>query len=173
MALITPWTPHPNFISPAHSVPSTLACHVAWTLPPVHQLFPQLGRYCPHISIELPLTTLNLTLVLPFPLLQNSTFLILHSLILPCSSTWRYSPPDTICPSVGVVLFFLLESKLWYNPWQTAQWQAHGFPSKCLLSFVGLYISIIKWDLDQNKETWTLVLHQSCPIDIKQFLSLL
>ena len=165
MAPVSPQAPCPNFTFPAHSVPSAWACHVPRTLPPLHQLCPQPGRYCPHRSLQLSLVSLHVTLALPSPLLQNSTSTTLHSLILPvllCDNI----PPDTICPSVGEASSLLLESKLWHHPQQMPQWQAHGVLNKCLLSLVGLFFSVIQWDLDWNKKTWTLVLHQSWPLTL-------
>lgn len=92
MAPVTPQAPCPNFTFPAHSVPSSWTCHVPRTLPPLYQLCPQPGRYCPHRSIQLSLVSLNVTLALPSPLLQSSTSMTLHSLVLPCSSTWQHPP---------------------------------------------------------------------------------
>ena len=50
------------------------------------------GRYSPHRSACLALTSLNVTVSLPSSLLQNNTPITRHSLLLPCSSPWQHSP---------------------------------------------------------------------------------
>lgn len=85
-----------------------------------------------------------------------------------CSSTGQCVLPDTISPFLCVVSSVPLERELQHHFQHEAQWQADGVTNKCPLTLVGPFISETKWEPDQKKESWTLILTQSHPVTLRR-----